>query len=169
MGKILFAEQDGVFILKFVGDVRVTLGPTISTFLNNIGQCQTFKSVIIDLTEADGIDSTTLGMLAKISLKTQKAFGSKPTIVSTNEDITRLLTNVGFEEIFVLVTEPLASEGALLELPEEIVSEANLRDQVMEAHRVLMGLNESNRVEFQDLVAALEEERSFMASKSLAS
>jgi hypothetical protein len=39
MGKILFAEKEGVFVLKFVGDVRVTLGPTISTFLDNIGKC----------------------------------------------------------------------------------------------------------------------------------
>ena len=64
MSKILFAEKDGVFVLKFVGDVRVTLGPTISTFLDNIGQCDSFQSVIIDLTQTEGIDSTTLGMLA---------------------------------------------------------------------------------------------------------
>ena len=44
------------------------------------------------------------------------------------------------------------------ELPTEIVSEKNLREQVIEAHRVLMSLNESNREEFRDLVEALETE-----------
>jgi len=169
MGKILFAEKEGVFVLKFVGDVRVTLGPTISTFLDNIGKCTSFKAVIIDLTQTEAIDSTSLGMLAKVSLRTQDAFGKMPTVVSTNEDITRLLMTVGFDEVFVIVTESFTTEAALLEMPEECVSEANLRDQVIEAHRVLMGLNEKNRSDFQDLVTALEEERAFGASHSLAS
>ena len=147
----------------------MTLGPTISTFLDNISRCESFKSVIIDLCQTDGIDSTSLGMLAKISIRTQNAFDSRPTIISTNEDITRLLLNVGFEEIFIIITKAMTNEASLLELPEEIVSEVNLRDQVLEAHRVLMSLNESNRDEFQDLVAALEEERSYLVSRSLAS
>ncbi len=169
MGKILFAEKDGVFVLKFVGDVRVTLGPTISTFLDTIAKCASFKSVVIDLTMTDAIDSTSLGMLAKISLRTQGAFGLKPTIVSTNEDVTRTLLSVGFEDVFIIVTTAVSSEAALLELPQEVVSEVNLRDQVLEAHRVLMGLNEHNVSEFKDLVKALEQEQSFEASHSLAS
>ena len=169
MSKILFAEKDGVFVLKFVGDVRVTLGPTISTFLDNIGRCESLRSVIIDLTKTQGIDSTTLGMLAKISLRTQEAFGKMPTVISTNDDITRLLLSVGFDEVFILVTEEITTEAALLELPQEIVSEANLREQVLEAHQVLMSLNDQNKVEFQDLVEALEQERSFDPTQSLAS
>ena len=76
---------------------------------------------------------------------------------------------VGFDEVFVIVTESITTEAALLEMPEECVSEINLRDQVIEAHRVLMSLNEQNRTEFQDLVAALEEEQAFCTSPSLAS
>ena len=169
MGKILFAEDNGVFILKFEGDVRVTLGPTISTFLDRISRCESFQSVVVDLTDCTGIDSTALGMLAKISLRTEAAYGAQPTIVSTNEDVTRLLTNVGFEEVFVIVTTVMGADGELVELPREVVSEANLREQVLEAHRVLMALNEPNRLEFCDLVAALEEERSAMAARSIAS
>ena len=35
-------------------------------------------------------------------------------------------------------------------------SEGEVRDKVVEAHRVLMSLNEENRARFQDLMAALE-------------
>ncbi len=168
MGKILYTESDGIFVLKFVGDVRVTLGPTISTFLDTISHARAFRAVVLDLTETDALDSTTLGMLAKISLRTQEAFGHKPTLFTTNDDVTRTLQSVGFEDVFVMVDGPLKTEPAMLELPEEIVSEANLRDQVLEAHRILMTLNEKNRHDFMDLVAALEEEQAVRVSQSIA-
>ena len=58
-----------------------------------------------------------------------------------------------------LILKELITEcGKLGELPTEIVSEENLRAQVIEAHKVLMSLNENNRDEFRDLVEALENE-----------
>ncbi|MFP6807389.1 MAG: STAS domain-containing protein [Pseudomonadales bacterium] len=158
MGKILFAERDGVHVLKFVGDVRVTLGPTLNNFLAKLTQCKNFKSVIIDLSETQGIDSTSLGLLAKISIKTQEAFASKATIVSPNEDITRILMSMGFDEVFIILKELMTECGLVDELATEIVSESALRDQVIEAHKVLMSLNEHNADEFRNLVDALEDE-----------
>ena len=158
MGKILFAQRDGVQVLKFVGDVRVTLGPTMNTFLSTLSQCKTFKSIIIDLTETDAIDSTSLGLLAKISLTTQETFGTIPTIISPNEDITRILESMGFDKEFVIVKELITECGQLGELPVEIISESNLRKQVLEAHKILMSLNQRNQGEFRDLVEALENE-----------
>jgi len=37
MGTILFAQVENVQVLKLSGDVRVTLGPTISRYLESIG------------------------------------------------------------------------------------------------------------------------------------
>ena len=47
----------------------------------------------------------------------------------------------------------------MAELPPQIVSERVLRDQVLEAHRTLMNLNEKNLIAFNDLVAALLQEQ----------
>lgn len=159
MGKILLAEQDGVEVLKFVGDVRVSLGPTISGFVNGLGQCEDIHNIIIDLTETEGIDSTSLGLLAKISLKCQESLHRLPTIVSSNEDITRILISMGFDNVFIIVNEAGGEVGPLGELPTQLVSEDALRDQVLEAHRVLMSLNSENREKFRDLVEALENEQ----------
>ena len=166
IGKILFAEREGIHVLKFIGDVRVTLGPTINTFLNRLGACSNFKSIVIDLSETDGIDSTSLGLLAKIALKTGEAFDAVPTIISPNDDITRILISMGFDKVFVILDELVTDCGQLGELPKEIISEANLRDQVLEAHKVLMSLNESNEEEFKDLVQALENEHDSSSSIS---
>ena len=159
MQKLLFAEKDGVHVLKFIGDVRVTLGPTINTFLATMLNRDQFKTVIIDLTETVGIDSTSLGMLAKISIQTQEQFCIVPTIISTNDDITRILLSMGFDQVFMILKEPLDESVPLGELPCQSASDKPLRSQVLEAHRVLMELNESNRETFQDLVLALQHEQ----------
>ena len=160
-GKILFAAHDGVHVLKFVGDVRVTLGPAISAFLDKIGNCQSFRSIIIDLSETVGIDSTSLGLLAKIAMRVDESYGAKPTIVSTNDDITRILLSMGFDQVFVIahdVGEGLTGIGSGCEVPCRAVSEQDMREQVLDAHRALMSMNETNRETFQDLVGALEAE-----------
>ncbi len=159
MGKILFAKKNDIHVLKFIGDVRVTLGPTLSNFLSNIGREENQKSVVIDLTETTNIDSTSLGLLAKISLRSQEALNAKPTIVSTNEDVNRILNSMGFEKVFVMVDQQINHSIELDELPTQIVSEAALREQVLEAHKVLMSLNAKNHASFCDLVEALEREQ----------
>lgn len=158
MGKILYAKRNAVHVLKFVGDVRVTLGPTINHFLGKIKASAKLKSIIIDLTETTSIDSTTLGLLAKISLRSQEMLGSKPTLVSTNEDVNRILTSMGFNKVFVLVDKLITDCGELGELPTQMATESALRQQVIEAHKVLMSLNEKNHASFRELVVALERE-----------
>lgn len=159
MGKILLAQQDGVKVLKFVGDVRVTLCPTISAFINEIGKQDGVRSIVLDLTETQGIDSTALGMMAKISLRSQEVLGALPTIVSSNDNITRILMSMGFDNVFVIVSGANNEIGPMGELPTQPQSEEVMRDQVLEAHRVLMSLNQNNQDTFCDLVEALENEK----------
>ncbi|MEX0942151.1 MAG: STAS domain-containing protein [Pseudomonadales bacterium] len=159
MGNILFAEQEGVNVLKLVGDIRAGLAPTITHFLNQIGHQPGMRAVVIDLREAHSIDSTSLGLLAKISLRCQEALDNVPTIVSTSPDINRILVSMGFDNVFVIVNEFEEPLDRLGELPVQLVSEAVLCDQVLEAHRVLMSLNKHNEEAFQDLVKALEQEK----------
>ena len=157
--KVLVAEQDGVHVLKFVGDVRFTVGHAIDTFFNALIKGDDFRSVIIDLTETVGIDSTSLGLLAKISIQTKKIYDIVPTIISTNDDITRILLSMGFDQVFLIVKEPMDSSMELGELLIHNAPEHVVREKVLEAHKVLMELNKKNKLVFKDLVAALEHER----------
>ena len=160
MGKILFAEQDGVHVLKFIGEVRLTLGPTISTFLAKLESCDHFQSMIIDLSETETIDSTALGLIAKIGICTREYFDSRASIVSPREDITRVLNSMAMEQVCVVTSDGVVSEASgLQELPTEITSEEVLRDQVLDAHKTLMALADQNFDKFQDLVEALENEK----------
>ncbi|MCW8884907.1 MAG: STAS domain-containing protein [Motiliproteus sp.] len=157
-GKILFAEQDGNYVLKFVGDVRLTLCSTLDLFLENMLDNDDFKTVIIDLTETDGIDSTSLGLIAKISVKMKQHHQLRPTIVSTNEDISRILLSMGFDKVFILIRDNVEASQQLKELDVLRESEEQVRNRVVDAHRVLMDLNDNNRDTFRDLVRSLESE-----------
>ncbi len=159
VGRILVADHYGVYILKFVGDVRVTLCATVDDYLRQMFDDREFKSVLVDLSETEGIDSTSLGILAKLSIQADRRFSFVPTLVSTRPDITRILLTMGFDDVFNIIQKPLKPASQLAELPKLAVgSQRYLRERVIEAHRVLMSMNDQNRETFKDLVVALESE-----------
>ncbi|WP_252275536.1 anti-sigma factor antagonist RssC [Pseudomonas subflava] len=155
-GRIQFAEQDGTFVLKFVGEVRLTLCSALDSTIEKIFSALNFSAIVIDLTETRSIDSTTLGLLAKLSILSRQKIGLLPTVVTTHEDITRLLQSMGFDQVFNIVDRPIPCPECLSDLPSQDQSEEVVKAKVLEAHRILMGLNESNREAFHDLVSALE-------------
>lgn len=155
-GKIQFAEQEGTFVLKFIGEIRLTLCSVLDSTIEQIFSATNFSSIVIDLIETKSIDSTTLGLLAKLSILSRQKVGLLPTLVTRNPDITRLLHSMGFDQVFNIVDQPRISMDSLQDLPCQDVSEEEVRSKVLEAHRILMGLNDSNRQAFRDLVEALE-------------
>ncbi len=158
-GKIQFAESEGTFVLKFIGDVRLTLCAALDAYIEKIFSALSFESIIIDLTETEGIDSTSLGLLAKLSILSKQKVGLLPTLVSHNEDMNRLLYSMGFDQVFNIVSHSTPSDAELEDLPGQILSEELVRDKVLEAHRILMNLNDNNREAFRDLVSSLESAR----------
>ncbi len=156
MGKILVADSDGTFVIKLVGDVRVTMCVAFDEYLGKMLVPGKFHSVIIDLSDAHGIDSTTLGLLAKVAIQSAQHFNYRPLIISTNESITRLIESMGFGSVFDISIEPLPKEQGLRALKIVNGSEATVRDKVLEAHRQLMALNDENRSKFSELVTSLE-------------
>lgn len=158
-GKILVAQQGGAFVIKLLGDVRLTFCTALDDFLEHMFAAPNFASVIIDLTEAENIDSTTLGQLAKLAITAEHRYGLVPVLLSTNANITRIIDSMGFARVFDIRHEPLSTEKQLGELPMAHGTENGVREKVIEAHRVLMGMNENNRAQFNELVCALEASR----------
>ena len=154
--KILQAEKQGIYLLKFIGEIRLSLCSTLDNLVESITQDPAFKTVVIDLTETEIIDSTTLGLLAKIAMAAAERSHFLPTLISTNPDVTRIVISMGFDRIFIIVKEPASRIEELEEIPVLRASEQQVREKVLDAHKVLMGLNSKNREEFKNLVRALE-------------
>ena len=156
-GKILVAQHQGAFVIKLIGDVRLTLCTTIDDFLKKMFSNPSFLSVVIDLEEAEGIDSTSLGLLAKLAVQAKQRYQLIPIVVSPNPNITRLLTSMGFDKVFNICDSIMERTSVKLgELPVVCADEDRIRSKIIEAHRVLMDLNDDNREAFSALVTTLE-------------
>lgn len=155
-GKIQLAEKNGTFALKFAGEIRLTFCSALDAAIERIFTAPHFSSIVIDLTETRSIDSTTLGLLAKLSILSRQKNGLLPTLVTTSPDITRLLSSMGFDQVFNIVRQSVLCSDDLTDLPLQDQSEETVKAKVIEAHQILMSLNESNRETFKDLVNVLE-------------
>lgn len=154
-GRALVAEQNGAYVLKLVGDVRLTMSSSIDQFVEKMFACVSCQSVIIDLTETEGLDSTTLGMLAKMALFVRKNLHVRPIAVTDNDSIIHLLTSMGFEQIFDIQRTSAVCAVADCELHAATLDEKAAREKVLQAHQVLMTLSHKNRTTFKELVDSL--------------
>jgi len=158
-GHIWVADHDGVYVIKLVGDVRLTLCLSFDHFISSMLSSEVLKSIIFDLREVTGIDSTTLGLMAKISIgSVEKGLGN-PVAVSASPSIERLLESMGFEDILDFLKEPVIPCADSKPLNEEVGDEGAVEDKVIEAHEILMNLNSQNKVEFRELVETLQEKK----------
>jgi anti-anti-sigma factor len=155
-GRVLAASQDGAYVLRLTGDVRMTLCTSIDDYLEHMLADPAFASVWIDLCDVEGIDSTTLGQLAQLALRVRERYGFRPAIYCCDPGINRLLRSMGFERLFDMQEKTCCNSGAARDIPLVPGSEEAVRDRVIEAHRVLMGLSEDNAERFRDLVEVLE-------------
>lgn len=155
-GRILYAVHNGTYVIKFVGDVRVPLCASLEGFLERMFDDTELQAVLIDLSDTVAIDSTALGLIAKIAVFLRERRGKKPVILSTNPDVNRILNSMGFDRVFLILERAPGPDGKLDELPLNEPSQEELTRHVIDAHRVLMSLNEKNKATFHDLVEALE-------------
>ena len=155
-GKVLHASHDGIHVLRFVGDIRYTMSPSIDLFLKEIFSGPSPAGFFIDLTETDSIDSTNLGLLARIAKSMKSLNGSRVTILSDRTDINSVLISMAFDEVFDIVTHTELESGAEKELVRQSTDKETLTRTVLEAHRALMELSERNEEMFRDVVTTLE-------------
>lgn len=155
-GHILVGACEGNYVLKFSGDIRVGLCGSLDAFCERMLDAADFRSVIVDLAETLAIDSTALGCLARLSLAVQRIQAKIPTLICRSSDIERVLLNMGFDDVFAIVAEANVQDVELVDIPAVVEQEA--RQRVIEAHKVLMSLNDSNRAAFKSLVDALEQD-----------
>jgi len=156
-GRILATDHRGAYALKLVGDVRVDLCSAIEEYFRSMFSNPAFESVTVDLCEAEGMDSTTLGLLAKLALQTRERYGLRPVVYSCNSGINRLLESMGLGRLLDIRAEHLQNQAEITEIPSVSEDPEAVRMKVLEAHRVLMDISEENRERFSDLVTVLEQ------------
>ena len=154
--KVLHASQNDVHVLRFIGNIRYTLTPSIDRYLERIFTESRPAGFVIDLTETDGIDSTNLGLLARLARRMQALDSRRITIVSNRPDINAVLYSMALDEVFDIVEDTSLEMKAGQEVPRQNIDRETLARTLITAHRALMDLSEHNRKIFEDVVTALE-------------
>jgi anti-anti-sigma factor len=154
-GQAFYVKQGNTCIIKLVGDIRYTMSCSVDNFLERLFAQENCNDMLIDLSEVDCIDSTSLGLLAKAANFMQDRFTRKITLLSTNQDINRLLDSVGFTEVFNICNNGVNRLETMQHLRFVEPDKAQLTKTMFEAHKVLSDMNDKNREMFKDVVEAL--------------
>ena len=163
-GEILYAKHDELCCLKLVGDIRYTVGSlymvsrSLDLLLDRLFDSGGFNDILIDMSETVCIDSTNLGLLARIAVHTKETFDRSPTIICDNPDVLRIMESMGCQRVFVIVKEGSDVEPELVPLEGVEASDRDRIRLLLKAHRALVGLSEENRAQFSDIVELLEKD-----------
>ncbi len=157
LGHIEYAGLAGTHVFKLVGEVRAQACCGLDHLLNKMATLPDIRGVIVDLNDAIFIDSTTLGVIAKLGIKLKQRYNIVPILLSTNADLTTLANSMGLGQIFNVVSTG-SDQYAMQTLPDQPSDNTELLHTVLEAHRTLMNLSASNHAMFEPLVKQLERE-----------
>ena len=164
-GSICAGDLLGTHVLRFHGDVRVSQCASLDAYCDRMLRDPSFHAVVVDLQSTENLDSTTLGCLARLSIRVKKLNQRVPTLICDSDNLHRVLSSMGFKDVFMIVDRAAYDALSLPALPDGIELPAgtdlameSTRARVIAAHRQLMAMNEQNAETFKDLVAALERE-----------
>ncbi|MGV6808037.1 MAG: STAS domain-containing protein [bacterium] len=163
-GKILVSHDSDTHLLKLEGDVRLTLCTSIDQYMQTIFEGDEVKDVIVDLLDAEGMDSTTLGLLAKLAIYTDQKFHLKPTLFCTDQSLLQIIESMGIDDLFDIVEQTPKQLDAIDVSEVKPIQDNGIEDDiqairrhVLEAHKLLALLNPSRSAEFMNLIESLED------------
>ncbi|MCG5053611.1 MAG: STAS domain-containing protein [Myxococcales bacterium] len=156
-GRVLYAHEGPLHVLRYVGEIRYPLAPSVDKFVNLLLANETVDDLVVDLSETDSIDSTNLGELVRIAQRLQERGSHRPVIISTQESIRQLLCSMCLDEIFQMTEAPAPEVPTSEEITDgEAPNRAELGSVMLEAHRSLAAVDKVNQERFCDVIALME-------------
>jgi len=155
-GHVTHAEKQGVHVLRYFGTVNFMLAPGLQRFVDHLIQQGHISGLVFDLTAAESLDSTNLGLMARVNEQLRDAGAANSVILSSNEDIDTVLRSMGFDQTFDLMHSECCEDGSCTPIESESPSANELRRTMLEAHHALVRMSEAGRLEFEPVVACLE-------------
>jgi anti-anti-sigma factor len=153
---------DHTAVIALSGEIRFGTARALRAAIDALLSPRDHDTVVVDLRELLLIDSTGLGLLARIGRATLEQRGRRAIIVCADEDIIASLAAVAFDTLFVFVRAlPFDREPELQDVPLDTDGDPDahaIGKLVLSAHRELASLSEQNGRSFADVVTALESE-----------
>lgn len=155
--KILAATYGKIAAVRLIGRASFKVSRALRDFGMQV-ITDGVESIIFDLKECTGMDSTILGVFAMIGLESRNKI--EVVVVNCSESVFKALDGVGVSRLCKFAEKP-ADEmkwSSLCEAAAGAMDMADVAETVLEAHKVLMELDEENVPKFKDVVELLEKE-----------
>ena len=165
-GHVTHAEEQGVHVLRYFGTVNYILAPGIQRFVDHLIDDGSILGMVFDLTCAQSLDSTNLGLMARANERLLNVGAANSVIIFGDGDIDVVLRSMGFDQTFDMVPSGEPKAGALpVSIAPDVSGEPigidsasanDLRQTMLEAHRALIRLSDAGRLAFEPVVQCLE-------------
>jgi anti-anti-sigma factor len=152
-------HEHPIVVLK--GNIRYMTARALRGFIDEL-VTERNDAIILDLRELEAIDSTGMGLLARVGRSTLE-HGRRSVIVCNAPDVTMCLKSVAFDRLFVMLQQwPFPEEPEVAEVPvqNQKLDPDALGRVVLDAHRELASLSDTNQREFGGVISRLEAELS---------
>lgn len=152
---LLIAHNKGVYNIKVEGRANFEYGLPLRDFAKNLeGK---YEKVSIDLKSCTGMDSTFMGVLAMIGLKSRK-IGAVVEIINADANNRHLLIGLGLEKLFAFIDRQDTQENIEWQQSESGQDRMTTAETVVEAHKTLMNVDQNNVSKFEKVVEFAQED-----------
>ena len=153
---VLYAIENRCLYLVMTGAVRHTLCTNLDILLRKVMDKDDVDKFVIDLRPATYLDSTSLGLIARMARYMNKKKSGRLVLISTNDDVNQILNSVQFESIATIVDNWKNLPDTFCETEDYSEQVQSHRDLVLKSHQELAQINEVNRKKFAEIIQSLE-------------
>lgn len=151
---IYYADHQENHSFKLVGKLRFDKSPPLFEILEQLKDKSKLKHLVIDLKEANSLDSTMFGAICGLGVLFLKKGAGKPILVCKKNDIQKMIQTLGLDQIFDLKETTVEVPGFIKLDTYSGKKESEIG--VLRAHEALMYLSDENKKEFSNLVEMLK-------------
>lgn len=154
---VLYVLENRCLYLNMIGEIRHTLCVGLDTLIRQLIQQDQVDKFVVDLRQASFLDSTSLGIIARMARDMHSKSSDKPILISTNEDVNQILNSVQFNSITQIVKNWDNLPDQYYEISIHTNQPRSPREIILESHKELSRISEDNLDKFVGVIKSLEE------------
>lgn len=161
-GELTISNRNTVYTVKVSGRATFECAPPLRNLAKSLEK-ELFSLLIVDLAECTWMDSTFMGILAMLGLRAKKV-DAPMEIYGASDQNRELLLGLGLKKLFVFKSGSPSCEGG-----EVVTGNANSAPDaqtVLDAHKTLMDVDESNVGRFGKVVDMVQKDIDRLNSKA---
>ena len=157
--KILYAIDGDTCFVRMQGSLTYTICAGFDGVVKQLFNNEDIHNFIIDLRDAEYLDSTNLGILGIIAEGLKSKSSKKPLIIHPKEDVLKILLSVAFDTLFNFQDDMDKDDIDYIDTALTEVKKRSADEFVLESHKTLAQMNEDNKEKFSHVVETIQQRR----------